>query len=236
MGSQGTEGEQPANWKIMDTSKKICRTEKENDQESETNDEGIGGCDVEEITEEEERKVKLKRKPSWFGRVLLFFVSNKQQKMARRQKSLISRNRRNTGFNASIKRFRQRTMSMVSIVSTNFADSRSRANSQSRSRHASAVDRAVETLKGRERHTSMVDRIEAWGEGYDQPSLNEVEGRTRKVSKVDFEAASERQEGQKIRKTSKVEFTTPMMLDVPEKSGSLTRTKIAAGRSLPDYS
>ena len=44
----------------------------------------------------------------------------------------------------------------------------------------------------------MVDRIEAWGEGwvrlsslfsnsskrYDQPSLNEVEGRTRKVSKV----------------------------------------------------
>ena len=28
---------------------------------------------------------------------------------------------------------------------------RSRANSQSRSRHASAVDRAVETLKGRER-------------------------------------------------------------------------------------
>merc|ERR1711973_232163 len=95
-----------------------------------------------------------------------------------------SRNRRNTGFNASIKRFRQRTMSMVSIVSTNFADSRSRANSQSRSRHASAVDRAVETLKGRERHTSMVDRIEAWGEGYDQPSLNEVEGRTRKVSKT----------------------------------------------------
>ena len=43
---------------------------------------------------------------------------------------------------------------------------RSRANSQSRSRHASAVDRAVETLKGRERHTSMVDRIEAWGEGW----------------------------------------------------------------------
>ena len=75
---------------------------------------------------------------------------------------------------------------------------RSRANSQSRSRHTSAVDRAVETLKGRERHTSMVDRIEAWGEGwvrlsclfsnsskrYDQPSLSEVEGRTRKVSKV----------------------------------------------------
>ena len=117
----------------MDTSKKICsareendicKAEEENDKDSETNDEGIGGCDVEEITEEEERKVKLKRKPSWFGRVLLFFVSNKQQKMARRQKSLISRNRRNTGFNASIKRFRQRTMSMVSIVSTNFADSR----------------------------------------------------------------------------------------------------------------
>ena len=131
--SQGREGEQPASWKIMDTSKKICsakeekdicKAEEENDQECETNDEGIGGCDVEEITEEEERKVKLKRKPSWFGRVLLFFVSNKQQKMARRQKSLISRNRRNTGFNASIKRFRQRTMSMVSIVSTNFADSR----------------------------------------------------------------------------------------------------------------
>ena len=103
----------------MDTSKKICsakeendicKAEEENDQDSETNDEGIGGCDVEEITEEEERKV--------------FFVSNKQQKMARRQRSLISRNRRNTGFNASIKRFRQRTMSMVSIVSTNFADSR----------------------------------------------------------------------------------------------------------------
>merc|ERR550534_876775 len=107
-------------------------------------------------------------------------------------------------------------MSMVSIVSTNLADSsRTRANSQSRSRHTSGVDRTVETLKGRERHTSMVDRIEAWGEGYDQPSLNEVEGRTRKVSKVDFEAPSERQEGQKIRKTSKVEFTTPMMLDVP---------------------
>ena len=33
-------------------------------------------------------------------------------------------------------------------ASTSF---RSRANSQSRSRHASAVDRAVETLKGRER-------------------------------------------------------------------------------------
>ena len=46
----------------MDTSKKICRTEEkdickaeeENDQECDTNDEGIGGCDVEEITEEED--------------------------------------------------------------------------------------------------------------------------------------------------------------------------------------
>merc|ERR1711953_214120 len=234
MGSQGTEGEQPASWKIMDASKKICRTEEkdickaeeENDRDSETNDEGIGGCDVEEITEEEERKVKLKRKPSWFGRVLLFFVSNKQQKMARRQKSLISRNRRNTGFNASIKRFRQRTMSMVSIVSTNFADSRSRANSQSRSRHASAVDRAVETLKGRERHTSMVDRIEAWGEEYDQPLPSGYDaegepGRSRKVSKVDFEAPPERQENQRIRKTSKVEFCSPQKIVGGEKSGSL---------------
>ena len=99
--------------------------EEKNQEDGEmSNDEGIGGCDVEEISEDEERKVKLNRKPSWFGRVLMFFVVNKQQKMARRQKSLISRNRKNTGFNASIKRFRQRTMSMVSIVSTNLADSR----------------------------------------------------------------------------------------------------------------
>ena len=107
----------------------VCKAgdeEKKDGEDGEmSNDEGIGGCDVEEISEDEERKVKLNRKPSWFGRVLMFFVLNKQQKMARRQKSLISRNRKNTtGFNASIKRFRQRTMSMVSIVSTNFADSR----------------------------------------------------------------------------------------------------------------
>ena len=105
----------------------VCKADEEENNQEEgdmSNDEGIGGCDVEEITEDEERKVKMKRKPSWFGRVLMFFVTNKQQKMARRQKSLISRNRRGTGFNASMKRFRQRTMSMVSIVSTNFAESR----------------------------------------------------------------------------------------------------------------
>jgi len=236
----------------MEAANDVCKAEleEENNQEEEegdmSNDEGIGGCDVEEITEDEERKVKMKRKPSWFGRVLMFFVTNKQQKMARRQKSLISRNRRGTGFNASMKRIRQRTMSMVSLVSTNFAESsRSRANSQSRSRHTSAVDRAVESLKGRERHTSMMDRIEAWGEEYDQPPASgytegDPTGRTRKVSKVDFEAPSERQESQRIRKTSKVEFSTPqktMMLEVPgEKSGSLIRSKIAAGRTLPDYS
>jgi len=254
----------------------VCKAaDEENNQEGDlSNDEGIGGCDVEEITEDEERKVKMNRKPSWFGRVVMFFVLNKQQKMARRQKSLISRNRKNTGFNASIKKIRQRTMSMVSIVSTNFAESsRSRANSQSRSRHTSAVDRAVEMQKARERHTSMVDRIEAWGEEYDQPlasgythtatlaSTEGESGRTRKVSKVDFESPSERQESQRIRKTSKVDFeasserhenqrirktskvefcTTPqksMMLEVPrEKSGSLIRSKIAAARTLPDYS
>ena len=104
----------------------VCKAaDEENNQEGDlSNDEGIGGCDVEEITEDEERKVKMNRKPSWFGRVVMFFVLNKQQKMARRQKSLISRNRKNTGFNASIKKIRQRTMSMVSIVSTNFAESR----------------------------------------------------------------------------------------------------------------
>merc|ERR1712181_147697 len=247
--SQGKEGQQPASRKMMEAANDVCKAEEEegNNQEGDmSNDEGIGGCDVEEITEDEERKVKMKRKPSWFGRVLMFFVTNKQQKMARRQKSLISRNRRGTGFNASMKRIRQRTMSMVSLVSTNFAESsRSRANSQSRSRHTSAVDRAVESLKGRERHTSMVDRIEAWGEEYDQPPASgytegDPTGRTRKVSKVDFEAPSERQGSQRIRKTSKVEFSTPqktMMLEVPgEKSGSLIRSKIAAGRTLPDYS
>merc|ERR1719370_1349818 len=253
----------------------VCKAgdeEKKDGEDGEmSNDEGIGGCDVEEISEDEERKGKLNQKPSWFGRVLMFFVLNKQQKMARRQKSLISRNRKNTGFNASIKKIRQRTMSMVSIVSTNFTDSssRSRANSQSRSRHTSAVDRAAETLKARERHTSMVDRIEAWGEEYDQPLasgythtaiLGSTEGepgrsrkvskgefespserqesqRIRKTSKVDFEASSERHENQRIRKTSKVEFCTPQktsLLEVAkEKSGSLTRSKIAAARTLP---
>ena len=107
---------------------KVCKAGGEEEEKQEdgemSNDEGIGGCDVEEYTEEEVRKVKLNRKPSWFGRVLMFFVLNKQQKMARRQKSLISRNRKNTGFNASIKRIRQRTMSMMSIVSTNFGESR----------------------------------------------------------------------------------------------------------------
>ena len=123
----GREGRQPASRKMIEA-EKVCKAgdEEKNQEDGEmSNDEGIGGCDVEEISEDEERKVKLNRKPSWFGRVLMFFVLNKQQKMARRQKSLISRNRKNTtGFNASIKRFRQRTMSMVSIVSTNFADSR----------------------------------------------------------------------------------------------------------------
>ena len=96
---------------------------KVDDQENSevSNDEGI---DVEEITEEEEWKLKMKRKPSLLGRILMYFVTNKQQKMARRQRSLISRNRRNNGFNASMKRIRQRTMSIVSVVSTNFADSR----------------------------------------------------------------------------------------------------------------
>ena len=95
--------------------------DQENDQGEVSNDEGI---DVEEITEEDEWKLKMKRKPSLLGRILMYFVTNKQQKMARRQRSLISRNRRNNGFNASMKRIRQRTMSIVSVVSTNFADSR----------------------------------------------------------------------------------------------------------------
>ena len=124
-----------------------------------------------------------------------------------------------------------------------------------------------------------LDRIEAWGEEYDQPlpsgyAAEGEPGRSRKVSKVlktqswhlgfnlvtsqvDFEAPPERQENQRIRKTSKVsslkqnknvwlmyffksqvEFCSPQKIvgGGGEKSGSLTRSKIAAGRTLPDYS
>ena len=105
----------------MESSDMFKVDDQENDQSEVSNDEGI---DVEEITEDEEWKLKMKRKPSLLGRILMYFVTNKQQKMARRQRSLISRNRRNNGFNASMKRIRQRTMSIVSVVSTNFADSR----------------------------------------------------------------------------------------------------------------
>merc|ERR1711970_638957 len=60
-----------------------------------------------------------------FGSIVMFFVHKKQKKMRKNHRSLISRNQRfKRGVNQSMKKLKERTMSMMSIAGTNWKSSR----------------------------------------------------------------------------------------------------------------
>merc|ERR1719192_2492069 len=99
----------------------------------------------------------------------MWFMFRKQEKVRERRKSLISRNR---GFRAefrkSVSKLKTRTMSALSVASTNWRQSRmnlaaSTTNLNLRTRHQSHSDpSAVVGVAGRRRHLSMQDRVELY--------------------------------------------------------------------------
>ena len=123
-----------------------------------------------------------------FGAIVMYFVNKKQEKVRMNHKSLISRNQRfKRGMNRSMKKLKDRTVSMMSIASTNWKSSRmhlaeSMTNLSMRSRRPSKA----ETLPGRTRHMSMQDRLEIYNEELDTETVVPPP-RVRKVSKVAFE-------------------------------------------------
>merc|ERR1719341_1682194 len=124
-----------------------------------------------------------------FGSIVMYFVNKKQQKARKNHKSLISRNQKvKRGFNRSVRRLKDRTMSMMSVASTNWKSSRmhlaeSMTNLSMRSRRPSKVD----SLPGRSRHMSMQDRLETYNEELASDS-SVPPPRARKVSKISFDA------------------------------------------------
>lgn len=108
-----------------------------------------------------------------FGMIVMFFVNKKVEKISKNRKSLISRNR---GFKSelrkSVRRLKERTLSMVSLASSNWKQSRMNLSSsisnislKERTRRASAVDQSQSQgreVTGRRRHMSMQDRVEMY--------------------------------------------------------------------------
>jgi len=126
-----------------------------------------------------------------FGSIVMYFVNKKQKKVRKNHKSLISRNQRiKRGVGRSMKKMKERTVSMLSIASTNWKASKmhlaeSMMNLPTRSRHPSKSDFKIETT--RSRHVSMQDRLEMYNEEFTSP-VPELQPRERKTSKVAFEA------------------------------------------------
>ena len=83
-------------------------------------DESNGGT-----TSNQQKKSKV-RKMSWLGRMIVSLVVNKHKSGRGRKKSLISRNKapKRGGLRESLRRMTSRTMSMVSLASTNFTEFR----------------------------------------------------------------------------------------------------------------
>ena len=156
-------------------------------------------CYKYDTEEEEEDKRDLnkfgtnpKAKIGCFGSLMMYFVNKKQKKIRKHHVSLISRNRGfRHGFNRSMRKLKDRTVSMMSIASTNWKSSRmhlaeSMTNISSRSsRKTSKAD----SLPARMRHLSMQDRLETYNEelAYGQDNNQPI---TRKTSKISFEPPS----------------------------------------------
>ena len=83
-------------------------------------DESNGG------TKNNQQKKSKVRKMSWLGRMIVSLVVNKHKNSRERKKSLISRNKapKRGGLKESLRRMTSRTMSMVSLASTNFTEFR----------------------------------------------------------------------------------------------------------------
>ena len=97
--------------------------------EEETNEQSQTEMTQEEQDELEQedmdRNVNIKiKKASWLGRMMMCLMVRKHKKLQRggNQKSLISRNQKmqRGGFHSSIRKLRNRTVSMLSVTSTNF--------------------------------------------------------------------------------------------------------------------
>ena len=105
----------------------VCPEEESNEQsQTEVTQEEQDELEQDELEQEDmDRNVNIKiKKASWLGRMLMCFMVRKHKKLQRggRQKSLISRNQKmqRGGFHSSIRKLRNRTVSMLSVTSTNF--------------------------------------------------------------------------------------------------------------------
>ena len=168
------------------------------DEEFEEKQEGYYHCDLDDEDTKYSEKFGSVPDPGLgcFGAILMYFVHKKQAKVRKNHKSLISRNQRfKRGVNHSMKKLKERTMSMMSIASTNWKSSKmhlaeSMTNLSMRSKHTSKA----ETLPGRSRHMSMQDRLEMYNEELDMDKDSDKEQpRVRKLSKVAFEAPTQLQ-------------------------------------------
>eukprot|EP00092_Neocalanus_flemingeri_P019327 GFUD01020933.1.p1 GENE.GFUD01020933.1~~GFUD01020933.1.p1 ORF type:complete len:242 (+),score=59.64 GFUD01020933.1:39-764(+) len=147
-------------------------------------------CDPEEEETRYSDKFGTTAKLGCFGSIVMYFVSKKQEKVRKNHKSLITRNQ---GFkkelNKSVRRLKDRTVSMMSLASTNWRNSKihlaeSMTNIATRSRHNSKADQR------RSRHISVQDRLELYNEEFVPTAPVE---RVRKNSKVAFEAPTMQQ-------------------------------------------
>ena len=168
------------------------------DEEYEENKEGHFHCDLDDENIKYTEKFGSVPDPGigCFGAIVMYLVHKKHAKVRKNNKSFISRNQRfKRGVNHSMKKLKERTISMMSIASTNWKSSRmhlaeSMTSLSMKTRHNSKAD----SLPARTRHMSMQDRLEMYNEELDSDKGNDkVQPRVRKVSKVAFEAPTELQ-------------------------------------------
>ena len=77
------------------------------------------------IYEEGDTKFKGDKHFGCFGLILMYFVHKNQEKKRRNQKSFISRNQQfRKELSKSVRKLKDRTVSMISIASTNWKQSR----------------------------------------------------------------------------------------------------------------
>merc|ERR1711872_66675 len=155
-----------------------------------------------------------------FGTIVMYFVHKKQVKARQNHRSLISRNQRfKRGVNQSMRKLKERTMSMMSIASTNFKSSKMHL--------AESMTNLSKSLPSRSRHMSMQDRLEMYNEELDTDN-DHAQPRVRKVSKVAFEPPTPAELG-----TSSPPVTTTHM-PVPPTTRTRKVSKISMFEFVPE--
>jgi len=172
----------------------------------------------------------------------MYMVNRNQRRARLNQKSLISRNRVKTGFKQSARRLKERTLSMISLASTNWRSS-SNVNLSTRSRHNSAADpspsegEGIASTSGRKRHMSMQDRVEMYNTvlEMEQEDKKEPETIQRKNSKVMFEPPQLEvtNENEKV-VTEEVEAEVHQKINVPMAPRSRKVSKVSLFEFVPE--